>query len=61
MPIYEFKCKECKEEFSLSGSFSSFYGFEPKCPHCKSKNVNKKFSVFGIVFNGEGFYKTDNR
>jgi putative FmdB family regulatory protein len=42
MPIYEYRCKGCNDEFELL----LYSGEEPKCPRCGSKNLTKKISVF---------------
>ncbi len=42
MPIYEYKCNSCGEDFE-----KLVYGNqEVNCPKCSSKEVKKKFSVF---------------
>lgn len=45
MPIYEYKCTECEEDFEelVSGS-------DPvvSCPKCGSKKAKKKLSLFGM-------------
>ena len=45
MPIYEYKCDECPEEFEklVSGNNP-----EVSCPKCNSRKVTKKFSLFGM-------------
>jgi putative FmdB family regulatory protein len=45
MPIYEYTCQECKKEFEklVSGTHP-----EVSCPGCKSRNIKKKFSLFGM-------------
>ena len=42
MPIYEYKCKSCSEDFEKL----VFGNQEVSCPKCGSKDVKKKFSVF---------------
>lgn len=44
MPIYEFSCNKCKADFELliRGSM------KPQCPECKSVDVRKKLSLFGM-------------
>jgi putative FmdB family regulatory protein len=44
MPIYEYKCS-CGEEFEklVMNSSASI-----ECPKCKSTDVTKKFSAFGM-------------
>jgi len=45
MPIFEYKCQDCEKDFEKLVS-----GANPKvsCPHCNSKKIKKKFSVFGM-------------
>jgi putative FmdB family regulatory protein len=45
MPIYEYKCNECSEDFEKLVS-----GANPQvaCPKCGSGNITKKFSLFGM-------------
>lgn len=50
MPIYEFVCGGCGEQFErLVGSAST----KVACPACASKKVTKKFSVFGSKSGGK--------
>jgi len=56
--MHEYVCNDCKEEFTVTGSFSSFIGFIPTCPSCKSRNIYKKIFPAGIIFKGKDFYKT---
>jgi len=55
MPIYEFRCDDCGEEFEelILGSRNSV-----KCPKCSSRNCTKKMSAFafksGTQFVGTG-------
>ncbi|MGE5581331.1 MAG: FmdB family zinc ribbon protein [Bacillota bacterium] len=42
MPIYEFKCLNCKKDFEELCAVGS----TAKCPHCSSANTQKKLSVF---------------
>jgi putative FmdB family regulatory protein len=47
MPIYEYRCQECEEEFEklvLSPSANK----PVECPHCGSEKVNKVISLFGV-------------
>ncbi len=44
MPIYEYKCKKCGEEFEKLVSGNQ----KVTCTKCNSKDVRKKFSVFGM-------------
>jgi len=61
MPTYQYRCKQCGEEFDKVQSFSD--DSTPKCPGCgtrSKKNVTKVFGQVGISFKGSGFYKNDH-
>ncbi|HOH73835.1 MAG TPA: zinc ribbon domain-containing protein [Syntrophales bacterium] len=45
MPIYEFKCKKCGEEFEQI-LFTSDREEAVACPSCKSKQIRKLMSAF---------------
>jgi len=51
MPIYEYKCKECGEEFEELVSLSN--KISPPCPDCGSKETERKISRVG-GFSGSG-------
>ncbi len=44
MPIYEYLCNSCSEEFEML----VFGNREIDCPKCSSKDVKKKMSTFGM-------------
>ena len=45
MPIYEYTCNDCAEDFEklVYGSAADI-----SCPKCSSQNITKKFSLFGM-------------
>ena len=58
MPIYEFVCSKCGEEFEDLVPMSDP---SSECPSCGSKKVRRQMpSSVGITFKGSGFYVTDN-
>ncbi|MCP4164681.1 MAG: zinc ribbon domain-containing protein [Chloroflexi bacterium] len=60
MPIYEYTCDTCFDEFEMRRSFSE-EGIPP-CPTCNGTGqVRRRFSTPAIVFKGSGFYVTDSR
>ena len=62
MPTYQYRCKQCGEEFEKVQSFSD--DSIPKCTGCgtrSKKNVTKVFGQVGISFKGSGFYKNDSK
>lgn len=47
MPLYEYKCSDCEEEFSLKLKL----GESPEsCTHCDSPNFKKLFRASTVVF-----------
>jgi putative FmdB family regulatory protein len=43
MPLYEYRCKECGEEFEKQLRFSEADQL-PECPTCKSARTQKRLS-----------------
>ena len=58
MPVYEYRCKNCGDQFEIQQSFSD--DALSVCAKCDGE-LRKVFSPVGISFKGSGFYKTDNR
>ena len=58
MPIYQYRCLDCKLQFELKQSFND----KPiaDCPACHGI-ARRIFSPVPIIFNGPGFYVTDSR
>ena len=50
MPIYEYRCNQCNEEFE----YLIIGKDKPCCPCCCSKKVSKRMSVCGFVSKGTG-------
>jgi putative FmdB family regulatory protein len=44
MPIYEFHCEKCEKDSEILVRSQEWKGTE--CPHCGSKKLSKKLSVF---------------
>lgn len=43
MPIYEYRCDGCGEEFEVLAASSKA---KPACPKCSSRKLERKFSTF---------------
>jgi len=50
MPIFEFKCMECEEEFEKLVLSSTE---QVQCPNCDSSNLRRLMSACGFKSNGE--------
>ena len=53
MPIYEFICEECFEEFEKLVSFRQSE-IDLNCPSCGSELIRKKISSFASLGGGSG-------
>jgi putative FmdB family regulatory protein len=56
MPIYEYKCLKCSNDFEAMQKFSD--APISKCPSCGGK-VKKKMSNTSFQLKGSGWYMTD--
>lgn len=54
MPIYEYICLKCSNDFSVLQNMSSSEK-DTTCSKCGSNNVKKKLSVFSANAAGESF------
>ena len=59
MPIYEFVCQNCGNEFELIRSFSD--NSMPTCPHCANEQVDRQVGRPAIHFKGSGWYINDSK
>jgi putative FmdB family regulatory protein len=50
MPIYEFHCEKCARDSEILVRSSDWKG--TACPHCGSKKLSKKFSIFASAGSG---------
>jgi putative FmdB family regulatory protein len=58
MPVYEYQCDRCSSRFDVRCGLEDRNG--ARCPSCGGKS-RRLFSAVPIIFNGSGFYTTDNR
>ena len=59
MPIYEFVCQNCNNNFEKIQSFSNTA--VANCPICDSQDVARQMSCPAIHFKGSGWYITDSK
>jgi putative FmdB family regulatory protein len=57
MPLYEYKCEACGQQFEVIQKFSD--PLLVRCPKCGSGPVQKLISPPAIQFKGSGWYITD--
>lgn len=46
MPVYEYLCRKCNKEFSLTVSIKEHDAKKARCPKCNSASVVRQFSSF---------------
>lgn len=57
MPIYEYRCTECKHQLEIIQKIS-----EPPlqiCPKCHNSRLQKQISIVSFRLKGAGWYETD--
>ena len=59
MPIYEYVCQDCGNEFERIQTWSDTS--TPTCSACASSNVVRLMSPPAIHFKGSGWYVTDSK
>ena len=42
MPVYEYRCQNCRRLVRLTFTFSEYGKVEPTCPTCESKNLTRR-------------------
>lgn len=57
MPVYEYRCKSCENEFEVMQKITEEP--EAECPVCESDNVERLISKSTFKLNGTGWYETD--
>lgn len=49
MPIYEFTCRTCGEEFTEVLSLADYEKHQVECPKCGSREVEQVVAPFSVV------------
>jgi putative FmdB family regulatory protein len=50
MPVYEFVCRKCRKKFEVVGTVAEYDPKKVKCPKCKSRSVERRWSrVFAVT------------
>lgn len=56
MPLYDYKCEKCFSSIEYQREIG-----EDREPVCCGQSMQRVWSSPGVIFNGSGFYSTDNR
>lgn len=49
MPSYDFKCKDCDHQFSVTMSVAEYGEGKTVCPKCNSKNLKRLISLVSVI------------
>lgn len=49
MPIYEYVCLDCKEEFSETKPIAAYEPGKAQCPKFKGKNVDRRWTSVNVT------------
>jgi len=53
MPIYEYHCTDCGQDFEKLLRFSDSNANSPECPGCQSENTRKRLSTIAVFNSGK--------
>lgn len=49
MPVYVFRCLDCKRSVQLTYSFSEYESASPVCAHCGSENLRRRIGRVAVA------------
>lgn len=49
MPVYEYRCQDCRRLVRLTFSFAEYGKVEPVCSYCDSKNLTRKINRVAVA------------
>lgn len=49
MPVYEYRCQNCRRLVRLTFSFTDYGKAEAVCPHCQSKKLKRRISRVAVA------------
>lgn len=49
MPVYDYVCRDCNNNFEQTLTLREHDGNKIKCPHCGSRNVEQEAAAFYAV------------
>ena len=51
MPLYEYRCQDCRKKFDARLSYSEYDAYIPVCPVCGSKNASRIIRAVRVATN----------
>jgi putative FmdB family regulatory protein len=61
MPIYQYHCNACSEDYEVERAINPSKLIPPCCPRCGARNVERIYGGVSVHYKGTGFYTTDSR
>ena len=49
MPVYEFRCLDCRRPARLFMSFAEYDTADPQCPHCNGRNLRRRIGRVAVA------------
>ena len=49
MPVYEYRCQDCRRLVRLVFSFSDYGKIDPVCTYCESKNLTRRIGRIAVA------------
>lgn len=49
MPVYEFRCQDCRRLSRITLSFAEYDNAQTVCPHCQSQNMRRRIGRIAIA------------
>lgn len=49
MPVYEYRCQNCRQLVRLTFTFSEYGKVEPMCPNCESMNLTRRIGRIAMA------------
>lgn len=49
MPVYEFRCLDCRRSVRLIMSFAEYDTAVPVCPHCNGRNLRRRIGRVAVA------------
>jgi len=49
MPVYEYRCRNCRRLVRLTLSFAEYDSAEPTCPHCQSTDLKRRIGRIALA------------